>query len=183
MTETKNHDITRAVANKISYADRKNFLFRVHDASNGKYDGFSTRWEAKQHAKKLIKNSQVVPLVYKHNSTTQNYELDTTCHAQIEKESVPAVKSGINNDVAIQHFKELSALAGEIAKTLHSKDQSGLEGLKMDLEAKYKQAMSIFAAPAETENVKAVPEPNIKTAAAQSVPPQTAHKPAEVAKK
>lgn len=154
MTETKNQDIIRAVAEGKSYTDGKNFLFRVHNEKTGQYDGFGTRWEAVQHSVKLTKNgSGVTPAIYKHESISNQYVKDSTGHAQLVEKTKGKVASGADNSTAIQHWKELGTLANEIAKTLRATDQSGLERLKMDFEAKHRQAMSVFSPAPATDTV------------------------------
>lgn len=154
MTETKNQDIIKAVAEGKSYTDGKNFLFRVHNEKTGHYDGFGTRWEAVQHSVKLTKNgSGVSPAIYKHESISNQYVKDSTGHAQLAEKLKGKVTSGTDNSSAIQHWKELGTLANEIAKTLRATDQSGLERLRMDFEAKYMKARSVFSHDPATDTV------------------------------
>lgn len=162
MTETKNQDIIRAVADGKSYTDGKNFLFRVHNEKTGQYDGFGTRWEAVKSSAKKVKNGSAVPAIYRHDTMSNTYVKDTTAHAQLEKELKGKTVSGTDNSTAIQHWKELGTLANEIAKTMRAADQSGLERLRMDFEAKHRQAMSVFS----------------RTPATDTVPGSTAPKPA-----
>ncbi len=164
MTETKRQDIIKAVAEGKSYPDGKNFLFRVHNEKTGHYDGFGTRWEAVQHSVKLTKNgSGVTPAIYKHESISNQYVKDSTAHAQLAEKTKGKIASGTDNSSAIQHWKELGTLANEIAKTLRATDQSGLERLKMDFEAKYNQAMSIFNKPAAANTPTAATSAHAET--------------------